>query len=116
MSLIIKHKNVKRIVFPAFLLSSHLLLAQQVPNDSTKISTKDIDEVVVIGYGTVKKSDLTGSVSSVSAKDLAATPAMNALQALQGRAAGLNIVTASGAPGATANVTIRGGASITQGT
>jgi hypothetical protein len=49
---------------------------------------------VVIGYGKVKKSDLTGSVSSVSAKDLAATPAMNALQALQGRAAGLNIVTA----------------------
>ena len=116
MSLIIKHKDIKRIVFPAFLLTSSFLWGQQAVSDTAKVSTKDIDEVVIIGYGTVKKSDLTGSVSSVSAKDLAATPAMNALQALQGRAAGLNIVTAGGAPGAGANVTVRGGASITQGT
>ncbi len=116
MSLIIKHKNIKRIVFPAFLLSSSFLWGQKAVNDTAKVATKDIDEVVVIGYGKVKKSDLTGSVSSVSAKELSATPAMNALQALQGRAAGLNIVTAGGAPGAGANVTVRGGASITQGT
>lgn len=116
MSLIIKHKDVKRIVFPAFLLSSCFLWGQQTVSDTAKTDTKDIEEVVVIGYGKVKKSDLTGSVSSVSAKDLAATPAMNALQALQGRAAGLNIVTAGGAPGANASVTVRGGASITQGT
>lgn len=116
MSLIIKHKDVKRIVFPALLLSSGFLWGQNAVNDTAKVDTKDIDEVVIIGYGKVKKSDLTGSVSSVSAKDLAATPAMNALQALQGRAAGLNIVTAGGAPGASANVTVRGGASITQGT
>lgn len=116
MSLIIKHKDIKRIVFPAFLLTSSFLWGQKAVNDTAKVATKDIDEVVVIGYGTVKKSDLTGSVSSVSAKDLAATPAMNALQALQGRAAGLNIVTAGGAPGASADVTVRGGASITQGT
>jgi len=116
MSLIVKHKNIKRIVFPAFMLSTSFVWGQEAVNDTVKNGTKDIEEVVVIGYGKVKKSDLTGSVSSVSAKDLAATPAMNALQALQGRAAGLNIVTAGGAPGATANVTVRGGASITQGT
>ncbi|WPO81683.1 SusC/RagA family TonB-linked outer membrane protein [Chryseobacterium sp. JJR-5R] len=116
MSLIIKHKNIKRIVFPAFMLSTSFVWGQQAVNDTLKRDVKDIEEVVVIGYGKVKKSDLTGSVASVSAKDLAATPAMNALQALQGRAAGLNIVTAGGAPGAGANVTIRGGASITQGT
>jgi len=116
MSLIIKHKDVKRIVFPAFLLSSSFFWGQKAVSDTAKTDTKDIEEVVVIGYGKVKKSDLTGSVSSVSAKELAVTPAMNALQALQGRAAGLNIVTAGGAPGAGANVTVRGGASITQGT
>lgn len=116
MSLIIKHKNIKRIVFPAFMLSTSFVWGQEAVNDTLKRDVKDIEEVVVIGYGKVKKSDLTGSVSSVSAKDLAATPSMNALQALQGRAAGLNIVTAGGAPGAGANVTIRGGASITQGT
>lgn len=78
--------------------------------------SSDLDEVVVVGYGSVKKSDLTGAVSSVSAEELESVPAMNAVQALQGRAAGLNIVTASGAPGADANITIRGGASITQNT
>lgn len=116
MSLIIKQKNFKPLIAPLFLLASGFMFGQKAVSDSAKTNTKEIEEVVVIGYGKVKKSDLTGSVSSVSAKDLAATPAMNALQALQGRAAGLNIVTAGGAPGATANVTIRGGASITQGT
>lgn len=117
MSIKVKHKNFKPLIAPLFLLASGFMFGQQKANDSVKTSnTKDIEEVVVIGYGKVKKSDLTGSVASVSAKELAATPSMNALQALQGRAAGLNIVTAGGAPGAGANVTIRGGASITQGT
>ena len=116
MSLIIKQKNFKPLIAPLFLLASGFMFGQKAPSDTAKVNTKEIEEVVVIGYGTVKKSDLTGSVSSVSAKDLAATPAMNALQALQGRAAGLNIVTTGGAPGAGANVTVRGGASITQGT
>lgn len=116
MSQIIKQKNFKPLIAPLFLLASGFMFGQQATSDTAKVDTKDIEEVVVIGYGKVKKSDLTGSVSSVSAKDLAATPSMNALQALQGRAAGLNIVTAGGAPGATANVTVRGGASITQGT
>ncbi|MFY1045798.1 SusC/RagA family TonB-linked outer membrane protein [Chryseobacterium sp. GP-SGM7] len=116
MSLIIKQKNIKPLIAPLFLLASGFMFGQKAASDTAKVDTKDIEEVVVIGYGKVKKSDLTGSVASVSAKDLAATPAMNALQALQGRAAGLNIVTAGGAPGAGANVTIRGGASITQGT
>ncbi|MCA6068245.1 TonB-dependent receptor [Chryseobacterium sp. RG1] len=113
----VKPKNFKPLIAPLFLLASGFMFGQKTVNDTIKKDkTKDIEEVVVIGYGKVKKSDLTGSVSSVSAKDLAATPAMNALQALQGRAAGLNIVTSGGAPGAGANVTLRGGASITQGT
>lgn len=116
MSQIIKQKNLRPLIAPLFLLASGFMFGQQAVSDTAKVDTKDIEEVVVIGYGKVKKSDLTGSVSSVSAKDLAATPSMNALQALQGRAAGLNIVTAGGAPGAGANITIRGGASITQDT
>lgn len=117
MSIKVKHKNYKPLIAPLFLLASGFMFGQQTVNDTVQNNnTKEIEEVVVIGYGKVKKSDLTGSVSSVSAKELEATPAMNALQALQGRAAGLNIVTAGGAPGAGANITIRGGASITQGT
>lgn len=75
-----------------------------------------LEEVVVIGYGKVRRKDLTGAISSVSGGDLAAVPAMTAAQALQGKAAGVNIVTASGAPGAGVNITIRGGTSITQST
>ncbi len=75
-----------------------------------------LDEVVAIGYGTVRKKDLTGAVSSVSGSELAKVPVTSAAQALQGKAAGINIVQQSGAPGAGVNVTIRGGSSITQST
>ena len=75
-----------------------------------------LDEVVAIGYGTVKKRDLTGAVSSVSGNELAKVPVTTAAQALAGKAPGLNITQQNGAPGAGMNVTVRGGASITQGT
>lgn len=75
-----------------------------------------LDEVVAIGYGTVKKKDLTGAVSSVSGSDLVKVPVATAAAALQGKAAGLNIVSQNGAPGASMNVTVRGGTSLTQGT
>lgn len=79
-------------------------------------SSQVLDEVVSIGYAKVRRKDLTGATSSVSGSELASVPAMTAAQALQGKAAGVNIVTSSGAPGAGANVTIRGGMSITQST
>jgi TonB-linked SusC/RagA family outer membrane protein len=72
-----------------------------------------LDEVVVIGYGTQKKSDLTGSVSSVSAKDIAKVPNSRVDQALQGRAAGVQVTQTSGAPGAGTSIRVRGGNSIT---
>lgn len=74
-----------------------------------------LEEVVAIGYGTVRKGDLTGSVSTVSTKNFEKLPASNALQLLQGRATGLQVTTESGMPGAGANVLIRGVQSI-QGT
>lgn len=81
-----------------------------------KESSVMLEEVVAIGYAKVKRKDLTGSVSSVGGSELANVPVTTAMQALQGKAAGVNIVTASGAPGAGANITIRGGMSITQDT
>lgn len=71
-----------------------------------------LSEVVVVGYGTVKKSDLTGSVSSVKAEQLTAYPAINAQQALQGRAAGVQIQSNNGEPGADFKIRIRGASSI----
>ncbi|MBX2962257.1 MAG: TonB-dependent receptor [Cyclobacteriaceae bacterium] len=67
-----------------------------------------LDEVVVIGYGTIRKSDLTGSVASVRGSDLNTVPAINPMQSLQGKVAGLQVANASGAPGASTYVRIRG--------
>lgn len=58
-----------------------------------------LDEVVVIGYGTVQKKDLTGSVASVSAKQLSAVPVSNASEALQGKMAGVQITQTEGSSG-----------------
>lgn len=67
-----------------------------------------LDEVVAIGYGVMRKSDLTGAVASVSAEQLQKTPAAGLDQALQGRAAGVTVNASSGQPGAAAEVRIRG--------
>ncbi len=75
-----------------------------------------LEEAVSIGYAKVKRKDLTGSSVSVSGNDLSQIPVTTAAQALSGKAAGLNIVTQNGAPGADINITVRGGNSITQST
>ncbi len=75
---------------------------------------RTLDEVVVIGYGTVKRRDLTGAVASVKGEELAANPVSNVTQALQGRLPGVNVVSQDGRPGATVSVRVRGGGSITQ--
>ena len=72
-----------------------------------------LDEVVVIGYGTQRKSDLTGSVSSVSSEEITQIPTSRVDQVLQGRAAGVQVTQASGAPGAGTAIRVRGGNSIT---
>lgn len=77
--------------------------------------TRRLDEVVVVGYGTVKKSDLTGSVSSISSEEIKAMPLTSMDQGLQGRAAGVHVVQASGQPGGMATIRIRGGNSLQGG-
>lgn len=81
-----------------------------------KESSVMLEEVVAIGYAKVKRKDLTGSSVSVGSKELAIAPVTTAAQALAGKAAGVQIVQQSGAPGADINITVRGGTSITQST
>ena len=76
-----------------------------------KEDTEVLEEVVVVGYGVQKKSDLTGSIAQVSEKDLQKTPTPSIGAALEGRAAGLQ-VTGSGAPGSNVSLNIRGVGSI----
>lgn len=73
-----------------------------------KEDSQAIDEVVVIGYGTVKKSNLSGAVSTVNSKDLKKTPAANLSQALQGNAPGVYAMQSDRTPGAAPSMTIRG--------
>lgn len=72
-----------------------------------------LDEVIVVGYGTVKKSDVTGSISSISAKSFEDQPLARVEDALQGRAAGVSVAKQSGTPGGPVKVRIRGANSIT---
>lgn len=72
-----------------------------------------LEEIVIIGYGTVKRRDLTGAVSSVKNEDLTMAPVSNAMEALQGRVAGLDITRTSGRAGSEPEVLLRGTRSLT---
>jgi TonB-linked SusC/RagA family outer membrane protein len=73
-----------------------------------------LSDVVVVGYASVRRRDLTGSVSSVSQRQIKDVPLASAAEALQGRLAGVQVTSAEGAPGAEVVIRVRGGGSITQ--
>ncbi len=77
--------------------------------------TIGLEEVVAVGYGTMKKSDLTGSVTQVKAEDLVSVSASNPIEALQGRASGVAVINADASPGSSPTIRIRGSGSITAG-
>jgi len=94
-------------------------LPQEIPVGSRttlavtlKVDDKTLSEVVVVGYGTVKKSDLTGAVARVGETDIKATPIVAFDRALQGRAAGVQVVQNSARPGGAATIRIRGSGSV----
>lgn len=90
---------------------------RMVGNDSKidiqlKINSKNLDEVVVVGYGTMKKSDLTGSVSQLKSEDFKSGNDLSAQQLMQGAFAGVNISQNSGKPGGSTTIRVRGGTSV----
>ncbi|HTN36242.1 MAG TPA: carboxypeptidase-like regulatory domain-containing protein, partial [Arachidicoccus sp.] len=91
---------------------------QEVPVSGSTIRvvlqslTAEADAVVVIGYGTVKKSDLTGAVAKMDAKDLENRPLARPETALQGKLAGVTVRTTTGEPGADMQIRVRGAASV----
>lgn len=87
---------------------------QQQIDVSLAPEDKSLDQVVVVGYGTQKRRDITGAVSSVSGNELDKVPVQNVEQALQGRLAGVQVTTSEGSPGSMPSIKIRGGGSITQ--
>jgi hypothetical protein len=109
-------KNNTALVFTAVNYTSQEVQASSA--DTVKVAlvekTKELDDVVVIGYATTSRKYLTGSVSSVGASQLKDIPTNSAIQALTGRLAGVNISTTEGGPGAAVTIKVRGGGSITQ--
>lgn len=83
-------------------------------NVTLESSSYELEEVVKIGYATVKRKDLTGSVSSVKASELAAIPISDVTQALSGKVAGVQVIRSQGSPDADVSIRVRGGTSITQ--
>ncbi|WP_324675984.1 TonB-dependent receptor [Hymenobacter sp. GOD-10R] len=108
---------------PTLVISSIGYVKQEIPvgtqtTFSIKLAqnTQDLNEVVVVGYGTQKRSDVTGSVASVPQDRLERIPVSNIAQALQGAVAGVNITAASSVPGSQPSIQVRGVRSITAGT
>jgi len=77
-----------------------------------KVDTKQLEELVVVGYGVQKKSDVTGSLVSLSSEDMTETHQQNVASILQGRAAGVTVTSKSGSPGSPEEINIRGISSI----
>lgn len=83
-------------------------------NITLQEETIGLEEVVAIGYGTMRKRDVTGSVASVTGEQLAAVPVSNMAQAIQGRLPGVNVISQDGRPDAEISIRVRGGGSISQ--
>lgn len=79
------------------------------------IDILELEEVVAVGYGRQKKRDVTGAISSINFKAIENTPVKDVMSALQGRAAGVQVVSNSGAPGDGINITVRGQSSLNSG-
>ena len=95
------------------------MVTQEVTaSDNMQVKLQDdnaaLDEVVVVGYTSKARKDLTGSVGSVSGAKLAAVPVSSAAEALQGKIAGVQVTTVDGQPGADINIRVRGATSVTQ--
>ncbi|WP_278352272.1 SusC/RagA family TonB-linked outer membrane protein [Chryseobacterium gleum] len=109
-----KQSNLKYSCLIAALYFGMNVNAQTTPKD-TAAKEQKIEEVVLIGYGSQKKENVTGSIGMVSAKDLADKPNANPISSIQGRLAGVNI-TNTGTPGGSPRVDIRGVGSLTGNT
>lgn len=88
---------------------------QDIIKDLSLKSTTNLNDVVVIGYGSMQRKDLTGSVATVDPNELIKTPAVTIDDALSGKAAGVQVTKADGSPGGAVRIRIRGGASLQGG-
>lgn len=105
---------VLQISYIGYVTTERALKGNTILNVALKADPNSLDEVVVIGYGEVKRDDMTGSVGSVNMEDINKAPVKSFDEALAGRVAGVQVTSPDGQPGGSPNIVIRGGNSITQ--
>jgi TonB-linked SusC/RagA family outer membrane protein len=108
--------KTKSLVFAYIGYTTQEIIVINQVNLTVKLvpSVSELDEVVVVGYGTQRKKDLTGAVAKVDISDLQKAPVRSFEEALGGRVAGVSVTSSDGQPGSTNNIVIRGNNSITQ--
>ena len=104
--------NVLAFSFIGYLLKEEIVGTRTEISISLAPNTNELDQVVVIGYGTQNKKELTGAVTSISSESFKAQPMVNSTDALQGRASGVFVGATNGAPGGASKIVIRGANSI----
>lgn len=108
-------KSVLVYSFISYKTKEIIVGSQKVINVRLEDASAALDEVVVVGYGTQRKSDLTGGISTISSDKLAKIPAVSLGQRLQGQIAGLNVTSINNKPGEDASFTVRGEKSLSGG-
>jgi len=107
-------KNSKTVVISFIGMVTQEVAASQSMKVTLQDDNASLEEVVVVGYTSKARKDLTGSVGSVSGAKLAVVPVTSAAVALQGKVSGVQVTTVDGQPGADVNIRVRGGTSVTQ--
>jgi TonB-dependent starch-binding outer membrane protein SusC len=107
-------KNVLVFNFIGFIPQKVTLTGQTEISIQLLPDVKYLDEVVVVGYGTMRRGDISGAISSISAKELKDIPVTSAAEAITGRMAGVQVTSTDGSPDATVSIRVRGGGSVTQ--
>lgn len=108
-------KNSLEFSYTGFITLRVPINNQTYINVVLKESIKELDEVMVIGYGAMKKRDITGAISSINSQSIEEKTPVSIYDALQGQSAGVQIVSGSGAPGAGAEISIRGVSTFDEG-
>lgn len=107
-SINVKEDGTIVVSFIGFATQEIAVAGQNTINVTLESDSKELDEIVAVGYGTVKKSDLSGSVASINKEQMERKVPTNVAQALQGAAAGVMVTAQDGAPGAKSAIRIRG--------
>ena len=113
-SINVNSKGILQFSYIGYKTTESAVSGKTTINISLSEESNQLDEIVVIGYGTAKRKDLTGSVASVTSEEINRAPVANVAQALQGKLAGVNVVAQDGRPGANISIRVRGGGSISQ--